>query len=83
MSESLRRNDRPLKFNNGNFTQRLLTDIDGKHHLVLFDAELMKKIPHITTLLVDATFDPTPKLNDASQLFVGHAATLGHVSLQF
>ena len=80
MSRLFRQNDRPLKFNNGRFSQRLVTDSDGKNHLILFDAELMKKVPHISTLLIDATFDPTPNLTDATQLLVVHAATLGHGS---
>ena len=70
MSRLLRQNDRPLKFNNGRFSERLVTDSDGKNHLILFDGELMKKVPHISTLLIDTTFDPTPNLTDATQLFV-------------
>lgn len=70
-----------LEYSHGRMRSRMIVDANGDVHVLLYDSEFLRVDLHdATSLLVDATFDSVPALENGMKLMTILLIKFNHVS---
>ena len=73
-----------MGYHGGTLSYQMVTDTDGCSHLLFMDTDFLRRNTNdLTKLFVDATYGPTPRLDDATQLLTLLGVFFNHVSNNF